>query len=114
MPHVIGMDEFFPDKATPENADRHRREYIWPIYLSGGQLEFILDELLKTEDFRKYQKHWRYMWHARRFIERHLPFWEMIPRDELLSTEAGKVKSSHCRAKSTPFTYRMVDRRRSI
>lgn len=90
VPHVIGMDEFFPDKATPENADRHRREYIWPIYLSGGQLEFILDELLKTEDFRKYQKHWRYMWHARRFIERHLPFWEMIPRDELLSTDTGK------------------------
>ena len=90
MPHVIGMDEFFPDKATPENADRHRREYIWPIYLSGGQLEFILDELLKTEDFRKYQDHWRYMWHARRFIEQHLPFWGMIPRDELLAMKIGK------------------------
>jgi CubicO group peptidase (beta-lactamase class C family) len=62
VPHVIGMDEFFPDKATSENADRHRQEYIWPIYLSGGQLEFILDELLR----------------------------EMIPRDELLSAEAGK------------------------
>jgi len=90
VPHVIGMDEFFPDKAAPENADRHRIQYIWPIYLSGGQLEFILDELLKTEDFRKYEKHWRYMWYARRFMERYLPFWKMSPQDELLSGEDGK------------------------
>jgi hypothetical protein len=90
VPHVIGMDEFFPDKATPENADRHRREYIWPIYLSGGQLEFILDELLNTEDFSKYEKYWRYMWYARRFIEQNLPFWRMVPQDELLSTKRGE------------------------
>ena len=87
VPHVIGMDEFFPDKATPENADRHRMQYIWPIYLSGGQLEFILDELLKTEDFRKYEKHWRYMWYARKFMEENLPFWEMHPADELVVDE---------------------------
>ena len=87
VPHVIGMDEFFPDKATSENADRHRMQYIWPVYLSGGQLEFILDELLRTEDFRKYQKHWRYMWYARRFIEENLPFWEMEPADELVVDE---------------------------
>ena len=87
VPHVIGMDEFFPDKATPENADRHRRQYIWPVYLSGGQLEFILDELLRTEDFRKYEKHWRYMWYARKFIEENLPFWEMHPADELVVGE---------------------------
>jgi hypothetical protein len=91
VPHVIGMDEFFPDKATPENADRHRMQYIWPIYLSGGQMEFILDELLKTEDFRKYEKHWRYMWYARKFIEENLPFWQMEPADELVVNE-GVVK----------------------
>lgn len=88
VPHVIGMDEFFPDKATPENADRHRMQYIWPIYLSGGQIEFILDELLKTENFRKYEKHWRYMWYARKFMEENLPFWEMQPADELVVGEA--------------------------
>jgi CubicO group peptidase (beta-lactamase class C family) len=87
VPHVIGMDEFFPDKATPENSDRHRMQYIWPIFLSGGQIEFILDELLKTEDFRKYEKHWRYMWYARKFIEENLPFWEMEPADELVVNE---------------------------
>ncbi|MFH1737699.1 MAG: DUF5060 domain-containing protein [bacterium] len=92
VPQVIGMDEFFPDKAKAENADRHRQEYIWPIYLSGGQLEFILDELLQTEDFRKYEFHWKYMWHARRFVQT-LPFSEMIPRDDLLKNEsnAGEV-----------------------
>ena len=89
VPQVIGMDEFFPDKATVDNAERHRRQYIWPIYLSGGQLEFILDDLLKTEDFRTYEKHWRAMWYARRFCEDHLPFWEMAPHDGLLTGESG-------------------------
>ena len=84
MPLVIGMDEFFPDKSHPENAARQRREYLWPIYFSGGQLEFILDDLLDTNDFRKYEPLWRYMAYAREFIERYLPFWEMVPADEWL------------------------------
>ena len=84
-PLVIGMDEFFPDKTSPDNIDRHRKEYIWPIYLSGGQMEFILDDLLKTEDFRKYEPLWRYMAYARRFMEEHLPFWDMEPADALLT-----------------------------
>lgn len=87
VPHVINMDEFFPDKAKAENADRHRREYIWPIYLSGGQMEFILDELLKTENLRRYETHWRYLSYARRFVEA-LPFWDMVPQDELLENES--------------------------
>ncbi len=88
MPQVIGMDEFFPDKANAENADRYRREYAWPIYFSGGQLEYILDELVRTESFRNYEPHWRYMWLARSFIEKNLPFWEMRPMDALLTGEA--------------------------
>ncbi len=89
-PQVIGMDEFFPDKANAENADRHRREYIWPIYLSGGQIEFILEDLLKTEDFRKYEPHWRMMRHARNFMQDNLPFWEMVPQDDRLHTKSVK------------------------
>ncbi len=85
VPLVIGMDEFWPDTARASNADRHRREYIWPIYLSGGNIEFILKDLLGTEDFRRYEAHWAYMWHARKFVQEHLPFWEMKPMDELLS-----------------------------
>jgi hypothetical protein len=88
FPQVVGMDESFPDKASTENADRHRREYIWPIYLSGGQFESILDELTRTEDFRKYEQHWKYIWYARKFMEQNLPFWEMRPMDELLTDES--------------------------
>ena len=84
FPLVIGMDEFFPDTSRADNLDRHRREYLWPIYFSGGQLEFILDDLLDTNDFRKYEPLWRYMAYAREFIERYLPFWEMVPADEWL------------------------------
>ncbi len=88
FPQVVGMDELFPDKANMENADRHRREYIWAIYLSGGQFESILDELIRTEDFSKYKQHWQYIWYARRFLEQNLPFWDMRPMDGLLTGES--------------------------
>jgi hypothetical protein len=65
-----------------------RKEKLWPAYLSGGQVEFILAELLATEDFRKYDELWKYVRHARKFMERHLPFWEMEPADELLTAES--------------------------
>ncbi len=104
FPQVIGMDEFFPDKAHADNADRHRREYLWPIYMSGGQLEFILDELLKTEDFRKYEPHWRDMAHARAFMEG-LPFWEMQPNDALVAGAAefqGEHNTIHAQVFAKP------------
>jgi len=88
FPQVVGMDEFFPDTASVTNADRHRREYTWPIYLSGGQLEYILEELIKTDDFRKYEPNWKYTWYARKFLEQNLPFWDMEPMDHLLTGAA--------------------------
>jgi len=88
FPQVVGMDEFFPDNASITNADRHRREYTWPIYLSGGQLEYILADLIKTDDFRKYEPVWKYTWYARKFLEENLPFWEMEPMDHLLTGAA--------------------------
>ena len=87
-----------------------RKEKLWPAYLSGGQVEFIVAELLEAEDFRKYDSLWKYIWYARRFMQRHLPFWEMEPADELLtgesvytgktSTHDGQVfaKEGHCYA----------------
>jgi hypothetical protein len=65
-----------------------RKEKLWPAYLSGGQVEFIVAELLDTQDFRKYDDLWKYVWYARKFMERHLPFWEMEPADELLTAES--------------------------
>lgn len=88
FPQVIGMDEIFPDNASATNADRHRREYTWPIYLSGGQLEYILGDLIKTDDFRKYEPVWQYTWYARKFLEENLPFWEMETQDNLLTGAA--------------------------
>jgi uncharacterized protein DUF5060/beta-lactamase family protein/collagenase-like protein with putative collagen-binding domain len=88
VPLVIGMDEFFPDKTSPDNADRHRREYLWPVYLSGGQIELILVDLLKAEDFRKYEQVWQFMAYARQFMSKHLPFWEMEPMDAILEGES--------------------------
>jgi hypothetical protein len=84
LPLVIGMDEYFPDTTSPENTPRHRREYLWPIYFSGGNVEFILSDLLKTDDFRKWEELWKSMAIARTFMES-LPFWEMLPSDGLLS-----------------------------
>jgi len=88
FPQVVGMDELHPDHCAPDNADRHRREYIWGIYLSGGIYEAILDNLTRTEDFRRYEQHWQNIWHARRFMEQNLPFWEMRPMDELITGES--------------------------
>jgi CubicO group peptidase (beta-lactamase class C family) len=73
-----------------------RKERLWPAYLSGGQVELILAELLDTQDFRKYEDLWQYLWHARRFVEQYLPFWDMEPADDLLTEEsvyAGKTCS---------------------
>jgi len=88
FPQVVSMDEFYPDNASAENADRHRREYTWPVYLSGGQLEYITQELIETDDFRKYESNWKYTWYARKFLEENLPFWEMEPMDDLLTGAA--------------------------
>ena len=82
------MEEVFPGNASAAAADRHRRDYTWPIYLSGGDLEYILDELLKTDNYRKYEPVWKYTWNARKFLEQNLPFWEMEPMDELLTGAA--------------------------
>ena len=103
VPLVIGMDEFFPDKASPENSGRHRREYLWPIYFSGGQVEFILDDLLRVEDFRRYERLWEYMAYARRFMMENLPFWEMEPKDGLLS-EASVYKGENNTVAGQVFT----------
>lgn len=65
-----------------------RKEKLWPAYLSGGQVEFIVAELLDAQDFRKYEDLWEYIWYARKFMEGHLPFWEMEPSDALLTGES--------------------------
>jgi hypothetical protein len=97
-PLPICLDEFTLDRGQKashipvDDAAGHRREKIWPVYFSGGMLEIILDELLRTDSFKKGQREelWRYLWIARRFMEQNLPFWEMEPADEL-SKDGGTI-----------------------
>jgi hypothetical protein len=92
-PLPIAIDEFTVTTTgeawmPTDDSAALRKEKLWPAYLSGGQVEFIVAELLETEDFRKYDDLWKYIWYARRFMEQHLPFWEMEPTDELLTEES--------------------------
>ncbi len=90
------MDEFTSDVGTnrswiPEdNAELSRREKIWPTYFSGGNIEFILEGFLSVDNFKtpEREKLWMYLWHARKLMEEQLPFWEMVPMDDLVTGEA--------------------------
>jgi len=88
-PLTISMDELAA--ASVATMDHQRRTVIWPTYLSGGQLELFIRENSADcclEDFRTYERLWTYMRYARSFVEENLPFWEMEPRDELLTGES--------------------------
>ncbi|MBX9656359.1 pectate lyase [bacterium] len=90
-PLPFSLDEFTLDRGQKashipvDDAEGHRREKLWPTYFSGGMIEFILDDLLKTDSFKtpEREKLWQYVWYARHFMEENLPFWEMQPADEL-------------------------------
>ena len=62
--------------------------YEW--LAEGNNLRFILEGFLDVDTFKtpEREKLWRYTWHARRFVERNLPFWEMEPNDALVSGAA--------------------------
>ncbi|TWU59256.1 Choline-sulfatase [Rubripirellula tenax] len=95
-PLPISMDEFTLDVGQnaswkPFNRpELHRKQKLWPTLLSGGQIEFILEDLLGTESFKTpdLQALWKSVAIARTFIENHLPFWEMSPADELVEGES--------------------------
>lgn len=85
-PLPINLDEFL--EAGRDNMVKIRKEVIWPTYLSGGNLEIIMESKLDTEDFRSLDELWRWTSIARRFVEQNLPFWEMEPDDRRM-VEAG-------------------------
>ncbi len=97
-PLPVSLDEFTLDRGQKashipvDDAEGHRREKIWPTYLSGGMLEFILEDLLITDNFKTPErgKLWDYLWYSRRFLETELPFWDMQPVDDLVR-EAGTI-----------------------
>ncbi len=101
-PVPVSLDEFTVDRGQrfahiPVNdPDGHRKEKIWPTYLSGGMLEFILADQLKTDSFKKPElaRLWDYLWYARKFVEQ-LPFWRMEPADELVTGEGTIRVGTH-------------------
>ncbi len=74
-----------------DRPDLHRKQKLWPTLLSGGQIEFILEDLLQTDSFKtpKRQALWKSVAVARVFMEDNLPFWEMEPADALVAGEAS-------------------------
>jgi len=98
-PLPISLDEFTVDRGQEQShvpvddADGHRKEKLWPTYLSGGMIEFILDDFLETDSLKTPEREalWNYTWHARKFMQDNLPFWEMQPADELASG-AGTIR----------------------
>jgi len=95
-PLPVALDEFTVDIGTnkshipADRPDEHRRQKLWPTLMSGGTIEFILEGLLRVDRFDTPEraKLWEYCWHARKFMEENLPFWEMEPADELVEGAA--------------------------
>jgi len=72
----------------------HRKAQLWQWYLSGGAgVEYIVETLLNTHDFRQYEPMWRYTRYARNFMEQ-IPFGDMVPSHDLLTGESTYAKSN--------------------
>lgn len=89
-PWVIDMDEVGPGNLglTESNADTLRKNVLYPVYFSGGNVEWYFGHQgadIRTEDFRKHEAMYKYMRYARSFIQQNLPFYEMSPNDAALS-----------------------------
>jgi hypothetical protein len=120
-PLPVSLDEFTLDRGQRashipvDDAAGHRREKIWPTYFSGGMIEFILGDLLRTDSFKTVQREelWRYLWFARRFMEEHLPFWEMEPADEL-SKDGGTIPLGIGNGKTVPLGPQVFAKRGQI
>ena len=92
-PWVVDMDENATG-LSPDNAALLRKQALYDIYFSGGNIEWNLGLVplpvggdVNVEDFRTREQMWRFTRIAREFMEQHLPFWEMNPADDLVSGE---------------------------
>ena len=92
-PWVLDMDENF-DSLTSWNEHFLRKVVLYPVYFSGGNVEWYLGYHnlplggdMRLEDFRTRKQMWDYTWYARKFMLENLSFWEMIPQDHLLTGE---------------------------
>ena len=113
------MDEFTVDKGTNksfipvDDAELQRKQKLWPTYLSGGSIEFILEGLLAVDSFKTPQREalWDDMWHAREFLEE-LPFWDMRP-DDRLSRGAATINVGIGRGRTSGMGPQVLARKRA-
>ena len=99
---VVDQDEQGPWNigATDSNHDDRRKEILWDVYLSGGNIEWYfgyhpMDENnptvpfiggdIETEDFSTRQELFEDTLIARQLLEQY-PFWEMEPKDGLIQS----------------------------
>lgn len=95
-PLPISIDEFTVDAGQEkswipvDNPELQRKQKLWPVYFSGGMIEFILEGLLEVQSFTGEERDrlWDNVWYARKFMEENLPFHEMAPADALLDGES--------------------------
>ncbi len=90
LPWVIDMDEVGPGNTglTVDNAEQMRRDVLYPVYFSGGNIEWYFGFQgadIRTENFRVHEPMFRYMRFARELMEQRLPYWEMQPLDQALT-----------------------------
>ncbi|MCP4311457.1 MAG: DUF5060 domain-containing protein [Bacteroidetes bacterium] len=68
-----------------------RKAVLWQIYLGGGSgVEWILEDLLSSHDFRPYEALWTYTRHALNFMDQ-IPVGDMVPGHHLLSGESKYI-----------------------
>lgn len=102
---VCFLDEIGPfDKATPPDQvdfwhDDLRKQVLWGHLMAGGAgLEWYMGydyphNDLTLEDFRSRDQLWNLTNNALHFFKKHLPFAEMLSRDDLINS------GNHCLAK---------------
>lgn len=102
-PWVIDMDEVGSAQIglTDANADTLRRTVLYPVYFSGGNIEWYfgyhplpLGGDMRTENFRTREAMYRYMKYSRTMMQSQLPFAEMEPADELHNVSGTQVFAS--------------------
>ena len=108
-PLPIFMDEFTVDMGqTPlweavYAPDELRVQKTWPVLLSGGSLEVILEGEVAGGDFARFAQLWRELRHARGLLEDHVPFWSMKPEDALVSQPGAARDPEVLAAKASAY-----------
>lgn len=78
-----------PDNEDPDHSDVLRHA-LWGNLMAGGAgAEWFFQSDLHTEDWRTRDRLWEKTFFALNFFQKHLPFAEMQPRDDLVAGEGS-------------------------